>query len=353
MNLALYALVNNRIHRILKYVNQKIVIMIIIVIIIIFIAIMGVDTTIKVITSIVALSLLGCIIHMRKFTSGENGTTGLENDRYENISNAHTSQYSTRITCFSSANKCIEFNKPLSYTSYKKCGLSYKSYTIKAKFTATKRIRKLTQEYHNSYTCEQIKNLLEQEGYSEPFEISINEEYNIPTKRQIEYASDLNIPIHSELGKYDISCLIDRVLDCSGEPNPGLIEFADDEKLMFSYCIGKKQLYDLVFYQLDDKKTIAFFVFSIYRFLYNDREANLNKSPYKNVFFSFANKYICDKKFLKSMYDNYEGRNLRYFGTVNITNANGQIMQIYGGSNRTYCYQEAKKYLIQCFGNVP
>lgn len=325
--------------------------MFIIILILILIVLMGFDTTIGILAAILSIVVICAIVRIcEDISESDDGTDN--NISGDTPLSKGSLQNSTHNILFSTDNKTVELNEPVSYTLYKKYGLSYKAYIIKAKYTKTKRMRKLTREYHNSYTYEYIKTLLTQEGYEEPFEISIDEDYNTPTERQIEYAKDLNIPLHSGLGKYDISCLIDRVLEHSGEPNPGLIEFADDERLLFSYCIGKKQLYDLVFNQLPDKKSIAFFIFSIYRFLYNDREANMNKSPYFNVFLSFADKYVNDVKFIKSMYDNYEGRDLRYFGTVNITKPNGQITQIYGGSNRTYSYQEAKRYLMQHFGKI-
>jgi hypothetical protein len=256
---------------------------------------------------------------------------------------------SNNVKKFSTYNKTIEFNEPISYTDYDQCGLSYKKYIIKAKYTETKRIRKLVKFYHNSYSQDEIINMTFNDGYEAPITINIDDDFKLPTSSQLDYAKDLGIPINSKLCKYDISCLIDRTLEHSGKPNSGLIEFADEEKLFFSYCIGKKQLYDVVFDQLDDRKTVAFFIFSIYRFLYNDREANLNKSLYRNRFFAFADNYVNNEKFMKSMYNNYSGRDLRYFGTVHITNKSGQIV-IEGGSNRTYCYQKAKKFLVEQFG---
>ena len=254
------------------------------------------------------------------------------------------------ITEFISSNSHVKFDEPVSYTSYSKFGLSYTSYLIKAKYIKTNRMRKIEREYHNSYSETDIIQFLKDEGYVEPFTITVNTAYNEPTEAQIKYAKDLNIPIYPGLGKYDISCLIDRVLEHCGSPNQGLIDFADEEKLFFSYCIGKKQMYDIVFAQLDTRTAIAFFIFSVYRFLYNDREANLNKSPHRNLFFSFGDKYVDNNKFVKSMYDNYKGSDLRYFGSINIKDSDGMATTIYGGSNRTYSYQEAKKYLIEHFG---
>lgn len=265
--------------------------------------------------------------------------------------NSTNNEPQVHTTEFITSNSHVKFDKPVSYTSYSKFGLSYTSYLIKAKYIKTKRMRKIEREYHNSYSETDIIQFLKEEGYAEPFTITVNTAYNEPTEAQIEYARDLKIPLHPGLGKYDISCLIDRVLEHCGSPNQGLIDFADEEKLFFSYCIGKKRMYDIVFAQLDTPKAIAFFIFSIYRFLYNDREANLNKSPHRNLFLSFGNEYANDSKFVKSMYDNYIGRDLRYFGAVNIKDSDGCITTTYGGSNRTYSYQEAKKYLIKCFGD--
>lgn len=127
----------------------------------------------------------------------------------------------------------------------------------------------------------------------------------------------------------------------TSEPNPGLKEFADNHDILFSSHIGKKGLYDIVFYELSTLDRIAFFVFSIYRYYSNDRNANLDKSPHKDIFYEFANNTINNPKLVKSLDDNYSGADLRYFGTLQ---SYGQTLS--GGSRQTSIFKTAKAFLI-------
>ena len=169
-----------------------------------------------------------------------------------------------------------------------------------------------------------------------------------PTDRQLEYAKDLGIRIPKNACKEDVSALISRSVDNDDSvPNPELIDFATQHHLMFSSYIGKKALYDLVFRELPLEDKIAFFCFSIYRYLCEDRTANLEKSRHKQLFYLFAAEYSANEKFVEKMLE-YHGRDLRYFGTLKVKTENGSFITT-GGDTKNYAYKAAKTYLSKYF----
>ncbi len=176
------------------------------------------------------------------------------------------------------------------------------------------------------------------DGYQEPFDVEIIP-HPKPTERQLGYAKDLGIKLPKEATSEDLSALISRVTDHDDEPNEGLMKYATNKGFCFSKYIGKKSLYDLIFNKLDLKDRIAFFIFSIYRYLSDDRHANLDTSVHKEKFYSFAEKKVNDNSFLKSIRF-YSGADLRYFGTFRVGD-----YEIEGASTNTISYKTSVSYL--------
>ena len=221
--------------------------------------------------------------------------------------------------------------------------LNYKSYQVRATYIATNRKRTIYIDCHKN---EILEKLLEDKGFKPPYEI---EELppDSPSEKQLEFANNVVENLPPNLNIHDISCLLNRYQqDDPYPPNPELIAFADERKFKFSYYIGKKGLYNLIFYQLELRDKIAFFVFSIYRHLSDDRHANLDTSPLKDYFYNFAEQYINDESFVKSMLK-YEGEDLRFFGTLTIN-----TKEYTGGSINTKAYKIASEYLHNVF-NTP
>lgn len=168
-----------------------------------------------------------------------------------------------------------------------------------------------------------------------------------PTERQVDYATDLGIQIPKGACKEDLSALLDKRLQHDSDPNPGLVEFATNRGMMFSNCIGKKALYNLIFFNLPPTDKIAFFCFSVYRYLHGDRHANFDTSSYRKLFYSFAYEHENDKKFLAKLYE-YPGESLRFFGIMRVKTDNGLIETI-GGSTQTYAFKTTKAFLEKHF----
>jgi hypothetical protein len=222
--------------------------------------------------------------------------------------------------------------------------MNHRRYEIRGTYSQTKR-KRTTAVY--AKTPEQATNLAKQQGFIEPLEIA-EIPYNLPTERQIEFARDLKITIPRDASKEDVSALISKKLEYDTDPNPGLYEFADNRGFVFSKYIGKKSLYNLVFSNLETLDKIAFFAFSLYRFLSDDRHANLDTSPYREDFFAFANKNISNTSFVNSM-NKYEGNDLRFFGKLTIKD-NNSITETHGGSVNTIAYKTTADFLQERFG---
>lgn len=219
--------------------------------------------------------------------------------------------------------------------------LNRNCYKVKAKYSATQRKRTVTIYARNE---EQAIENVRKQGFEDPFEVE-SVPAPAPSSRQLEYAKDLGAPVTPDMCANDVSCLISRYVDDRNPPKQGLMNFADRHDVIFSDWIGKKGLYRAVFDQLPKIDRYAFFCFSIYRYLSEDRESDMDCSPNKDFFYHFANLHIWDEKFEESLINNYEGSDLRFFGTFTTVD-NGWERSHYGGSTRTYAFKEAHSFLI-------
>ncbi|GGG32659.1 hypothetical protein GCM10007425_29140 [Lysinibacillus alkalisoli] len=173
--------------------------------------------------------------------------------------------------------------------------------------------------------------------------------FQTPTDRQLAYATKLGIPIPDWASKSDVSVLITRFVEDKdfSAPNPDLVDFANMKQISFSGCAGKKYLYNTVFDNLSDYDKVAFFAFSLYRWLSGNRHGNLETSPLKATFYEFANTVIEDTSFMNSL-KRYKGSDLRIFGKVNTPS--GHIVD--GGSTQTIAYKKTSTFLQAAF-NTP
>lgn len=218
--------------------------------------------------------------------------------------------------------------------------MNHNLYEIKATYAQTSR-KRITSFYAKSE--DQVRQIALTEGFLEPMEIK-QIPHHPPTERQVEYANGIGISIDSDMSQMDVSALLSRYEDSDSDPNPELIEFADHRDIFFSKYIGKKALYDLVFQSLGDRDKVAFFVFSVYRYLSDDRHANLDTSLHRVAFYEFADNLILNDSFTRSL-EKYNGNELRYFGRLIVNDES-----YHGGSTTTIAYKEAAQFLSSRFG---
>lgn len=191
---------------------------------------------------------------------------------------------------------------------------------------------------------EKALKIANERGLSEVIEVSEIE--RLPTENQLRYAKDLHIKITEGLTIDDVSALIDKKVNNDIDPKAGIIDFANERELGFSKYIGEMSLYNLVFDCLEGVDRIAFFIMSIYKWVADDNQSNLNIHIHRVKFYQFATTLKVDEQFLKSM-NKYSGQDLLYFGDM--TQSNGVIVAN-GYSRNTIAYKKVADYLKNQFG---
>ena len=218
--------------------------------------------------------------------------------------------------------------------------LNLNTYIVRAKYIKTNRYRKIKIISLNEQDV--IKELTDS-GYKEPFEIILSD-YNPPTEKQLALCKQHGIILSDNDTSEDASELLSSYFEHDTKaPSDGLKEFATNHKIIFSSYIGKKRLYDKVFYKLNTENKIAFFIFSIYRYITDDRKSNLDIHPHKNIFYEFAQDQLNNDTFIQSL-KTYKGRDLRFFGKISFSDDPNK--NFIGGNIKTYAFKIAHEYLI-------
>ncbi len=211
-----------------------------------------------------------------------------------------------------------------------------KRYVISGIHKTTKRRRKIiVEEFSDSEAIIFAIN----RGLTEPLEVK-EQSPEPPSEKQLKFASDLGAIVPLNASKDDLIVIIQKKLDRDSDPNSGLVDYANHHKLIFSEYIGKRALYNLIYGSLPNKDRAAFFIFSVYRWLTDDRMANLEIHPSRQIFFDFALQVLDNEKIISSI-NRYSGDNVRFFGKI--IQSNGQ--EILGGSLNTIAYKAACEYL--------
>lgn len=224
--------------------------------------------------------------------------------------------------------------KKSSITDNMNCDL----YIFTAKYSKTNRIH--TNHTIPVFDSNNIETSIIKLGYEAPIEYE-RIEFEQPTERQLDYLKDLtNNNIPQNISKEDASALIDRYVNNDSIPNPDLFSYAAQMNIPVSYYCGKKRLYNTIFESLDLRDAIAFFAFCVYKDAFNSYDiANMNYSPYKQLFYEYSDSICDNESFVKSLY-RYQGEDLRYFGT-RIYNGH----ETHGGSKSTIAYKNTIEYL--------
>lgn len=173
--------------------------------------------------------------------------------------------------------------------------------------------------------------------------LNLVERYYLPaTENQLEYAKKLNIQLPLNATFMDATYAISKKVDNERAPGSDLLDFIKGRGLAYTDFFGKKACYKYVFLSLKDLDKIAFFIFSVYRFYSNDRQGNLDKSPYKDIIYDIAKRVYNHPTAFKSLLNNYTGSDLRFFGTLK----GYHDESYYGGSKSTTIFKLVSAELI-------
>ncbi|MBR4419568.1 MAG: hypothetical protein IKT32_01690 [Clostridia bacterium] len=224
--------------------------------------------------------------------------------------------------------------------------LNYNIYTFTAIHSSTKKKHKnkTIEVFVNENIVDTIKNI----GYEEPIEYQ-KKEFPPPSEAQKNYFRGLTkkeLPLNA--CKFDASALLSRYEDFNDlySPNPDLIAYATKNRIKFSYYIGKKALYSLIFYDLPLIEKITFFIFCVYKDNCQQKQnihqinANPENCKYYQLFKNFASENITNEPFIKSLL-RLNGSDLRFFGEQ--VTENNYIIQ--GGSKNTIAYKTVREFL--------
>lgn len=209
--------------------------------------------------------------------------------------------------------------------------MQYINCTIKGKHFETKRVRTLKLTGPSVEWC---KEEAVNQGLLDSLDV-VEEYFRMPSENQISYAKDLGISFTDKTTFLEIGDMIGRIADDDPKhPNPQLMNFANNRQFEFSEYVGKKKLYNIIFNSLDGVDKVAFFILSVYRWLSEDRYADLDTHPRKEEIYKISKALHEDSRFVKSM-NKYTGAELRYFSDT----YEG------GGSMGTIAYKSTVEYL--------
>ena len=170
-------------------------------------------------------------------------------------------------------------------------------------------------------------------GLLPPYTI-VEEEFDSPTDRQLNYAWDLGIHVSPDMTRKDVSALIDKTVEQDTDASDDLKQFAYDRNIYFSRYIGQKGMYNLLFSTLETVDKTAFFCFTVYRSLTGEAPENMDALIERNKFYDFAALYADDNSFQRSL-EQYSGEELINFGAEHES----------GGSKHRKAYQVAASYI--------
>lgn len=159
-----------------------------------------------------------------------------------------------------------------------------------------------------------------------------------PTKRQIEYATDIDIKIPYDITKDELSDLISSTLDHDKPSTERHRSFAQIYGVECTDYLGKKSLFDRIHTVLtkpgSEKDLISWFSFRVYRELVSGSNDAPIDDPRNPIFACIAEELIKDDRIVSSI-RRYNGRDLIWFGEW--TSPDGYVHT--GGSNRTVAYK--------------
>jgi hypothetical protein len=167
----------------------------------------------------------------------------------------------------------------------------------------------------------------------------------LPTDAQLSYAADLEIDVPAEISKEDLGELIGIRTNRDRPPRPALKEFAEQYGVFYPDMIGKKSLFNRIFWALKapgrESELCAWFAYRVYRDLMGGSILARIQSPFEPTIQEVAAKLVCNRNVVHSIGQYLNGADFVWFGTW--TAPDGALRA--GGSKRSIAYQEALKLL--------
>jgi hypothetical protein len=167
----------------------------------------------------------------------------------------------------------------------------------------------------------------------------------LPTDAQLSYAADLEIAVPGEISKEDLGELIGMRTNRDRPPRPALREFAEQYGVFYPDMIGKKSLFNRIFWALKapgrEYELCSWFAYRVYRDLMGGSILSRIQSPFESTIQEVAAKLAGNRNVVHSIGQYHNGADFVWFGTW--TAPDGALRA--GGSKRSLAYQEAVKLL--------
>lgn len=226
-------------------------------------------------------------------------------------SNPSTHATSSNLYEFINPNKkpiCFSIPSSASLTQY--CEYKVKGKSPETKYTRTRKV--VAPKYASQ------SDIASRAGLEAPYEVSLVPPH-LPSIKQQDYARDLGFQLPANCTMEDATCLLSKRLgeDSCDQIRPGLLEFAALNGICLSAYSGTLMALYSIKQQLvksDSLTSIAFFSYIVYCATTNIRIDNMYSSPYKDVFFSFAELHVSDEEIL-DIIKNYTVRHFKHLIT--------------------------------------
>ena len=139
------------------------------------------------------------------------------------------------------------------------------------------------------------------QGISPPFSVEILP-YEPPTERQIKCLKSHGTYIPDEITKDDASSMINRIVEDDLEsPELWLFSLAIGLKTNFSAFIGKRDLYENVIYQTNDRDRAALYAYAVQQRIKDESFGNMLQDPNLDLFYRFADQAVQDPAIINSL----------------------------------------------------
>lgn len=158
---------------------------------------------------------------------------------------------------------------------------------------------------YKAKTEEEAKEQARAEGLIDPMEVKVLPAEK-PTEAQLRYARNLGAIVPPDAGKWDVSEIIDRMVnEDEKSPNPQNAKYADDMGLKFSKYIGECELYERLSCHMANEYDATYYCYEVYQTIHGKKECyDPREEDAYSVFLGFAEIVRKDESLKKSLISN-------------------------------------------------
>ena len=172
--------------------------------------------------------------------------------------------------------------------------MNYKKYIVKGLNPETNRKNTVKIDVPNSRDVRM--EVLKLGKIIEPFEIE-QVPFAEPTKEQINYAGELKLKIPDGACSEEVSDIISRKVNDYKKAPKELMQFAESRGVCHSQHISEEELIGKIICTFSEIDELAFYCLQVFRRISGEKSWNLDESPHRSAFYSFAESNISNELF--------------------------------------------------------